>query len=150
MRITLFGFFQLIVFKSLVTWYECWSCFRSLYEQGSRLLHPYQIESCQWVMYDESSQFILSWWHANLNWFEVLSFSWKFRFFWSLFGLFEGLFLLCWWFRPLIGPLTHPIDARLLPGKVEKHRKGWITIEKEWIAERSPAVNCKKSHVVVR
>ena len=109
-----------------------------------------QIESCQWVMYDESSQFILSWWHANLNWFEVLSFSWKFRFFWSLFGLFKGRFLLCWWFRPLIGPLTHPIDARLLPGKVEKHRKGWITIEKEWIAERCPAVNCKKSHVVVR
>jgi len=109
-----------------------------------------QIEPCQWVMYDESSQFILGWWHANLNWFEVLSFSRKFRFFWSLFGLFEGLFLLCWWFRPLIGPLTHPIDARLLPGKVEKHRKGWITIEKEWIAERSPAVNCKKSHVVVR
>ena len=51
------------------------------------------------------------------------------------FGLFEGLSLLCWWFRPLIGPLTHPIDARLLPGKVEKHRKGWITIEKRWIAE---------------
>ena len=45
----------------------------------------------------------------------------------SFFGLFEGLSLLCWWFWLLIGPLTHPIDARLLPGKVEKHRKGWIT-----------------------